>query len=438
MQLYSIDIICLQETRAPRADYYNDDGFQKILSGADKTGLNWAGVGFIIAPWCTSCVESFLQYSDRIAYLKIKVNRGCVGVFSVYAPHNLKPLDERFQFYCDLGSTLDRCSVSGQKYSCGALNARLGKRRPGEEDILGPYCFGREAMHRVEVPNRDLLMEFCMDYECIVANTFQQTGDGLKATYFEPGTAAMDPIAEPTHDIMGLVLAPASMSSSVLDVRSIREAMLMTDHFLVCCRLHVAYDSRKMPKRIRPDREALMMQPALRQKFVSTFKDKCAKNVKVTDSTSDEWDGIKCACKTAQSTLPARSSKPNKPWIRDGTMDLIRLRAAARLAKDEFEVKRLHILVRRSAKEDRSAWVDEALADGSWHAIKKFRKPKAAKQGRLRDQFGMLVSSDQRADTMSIYLESVQWKVRPAGLVDGPHLGEILPIREADFTEDEV
>ena len=74
MQQYGIDILCLKETRASRADYYNDEGFRIILSGVDETGQNWTGVGFIIAPRCTACVESFLQYSDRIAHLKMKVH----------------------------------------------------------------------------------------------------------------------------------------------------------------------------------------------------------------------------------------------------------------------------------------------------------------------------------------------------------------------------
>ena len=130
-------------------------------------------------------------------------------VFSVYVPHNLKPLNERFNFYCDLGLVLKRCSVNGEKLLFGDFNARLGRRGPGEDDILGPHGFGREAMHRVEVPNRDLLIEFCTDYEYTVANTFHQTADDCKVTYFEPGTAPIGPITEATHSVLDLILARA-------------------------------------------------------------------------------------------------------------------------------------------------------------------------------------------------------------------------------------
>ena len=51
---------------------------------------------------------------------------------------------------------------------------------------------------------------------------------------------------------------------------------------------------------------------------------------------------------------------------------------------------------------------------------------------------GDLVSSENRADTMALYLQDVQWRVRRVRLVDGPSLGAALPVREDPFTEEEV
>ena len=48
----------------------------------------------------------------------------------------------------------------------------MGQRRPNEEEVIGDYCFGREAVHKVEVPNRDLLFEFCLSHGLIIGNTF--------------------------------------------------------------------------------------------------------------------------------------------------------------------------------------------------------------------------------------------------------------------------
>ena len=188
---------------------------------------------------------------------------------------------------------------------------------------------------------------------------------------------------------------------------------------------------------MQKDMDALYT-PSVRKNFAKLFKEKCAEKLADSNMVSSQWNGIQDAFRAARSAVPERSVTPNRPWIRSPTMMLIKQRAAARLENDEAEVKRLHRLVRDSVKADRSAWIENSLASGSLSAIRKLRRPRTAQQGRLRDTSGNLVGSDERADTMSIYLESVQWQVRPAGLVDGPNLGDVLPIRHDEFTEQEV
>ena len=61
MDIYGIGILCLQETRAPKADYFDDKGFRIILSGSDaEENSSWAGVGFIVAPRYTHLICGFL------------------------------------------------------------------------------------------------------------------------------------------------------------------------------------------------------------------------------------------------------------------------------------------------------------------------------------------------------------------------------------------
>jgi hypothetical protein len=91
----------------------------------------------------------------------------------------------------DLGQVCDKTSVNGSKYLYGDFNARLGPRRPGEEEIIGEFSFGREAVHRVDVPNRHLLLEFCTDRGYCIANTFEERPPEQKVTFMEPGTHPM-------------------------------------------------------------------------------------------------------------------------------------------------------------------------------------------------------------------------------------------------------
>ena len=56
MRRNSIGIICMQETRVRDSPYYTEDGFLLIFSGSSTGQPEFAGVGFIIAPWVKNAV----------------------------------------------------------------------------------------------------------------------------------------------------------------------------------------------------------------------------------------------------------------------------------------------------------------------------------------------------------------------------------------------
>ena len=99
MRHYSIGIMCIQEVRRLKSDVFvTERGYQVILSGSSTLQREWAGVGFIVAPSVRKSVAGFCQYNSRMASLKVKTVRGVFAVLSVYAPHNLKDISDKFAF----------------------------------------------------------------------------------------------------------------------------------------------------------------------------------------------------------------------------------------------------------------------------------------------------------------------------------------------------
>ena len=96
-----------------------------------------------------------------------------------------KLTEEKLSFYENLANLYDKCSTNGPKVLLGDCNARVGKRRPGEDDVLGEHGWGREAIKKVEISNRDLLMQFCLERELVVANTLEAGAPETKATFVE-------------------------------------------------------------------------------------------------------------------------------------------------------------------------------------------------------------------------------------------------------------
>ena len=120
-----IAILCIQETRIKASPHYvSEDGFTVILSGSTDVEREFAGVGFIVAPWARSSVVSFLQWSNRLASLKIRVPGGVLGIVGGYAPHSGYPFDDRQKLFDELGIVYRRTSVNGLKMISGDMNAR--------------------------------------------------------------------------------------------------------------------------------------------------------------------------------------------------------------------------------------------------------------------------------------------------------------------------
>ena len=134
------------------------------------------------------------------------------------------------------------------------------------------------------------------------------------------------------------------------------------------------------------------------------------------------WHTMVAAFSAADEAVPPKQLVAKKPWIRTGTLTLLGQRQHA-LIQGNYELeKALHKAARKSAKDDRAAWLDTAVEDGTWGGIRKLKHKRRANQGRLRDEDGELVSSEARADTMAAFLEKVQWRVRVASAVDQPPL----------------
>ena len=153
MERNNILICGIQETRRGKSDYYYDNGHLVVLSGRNDSEKEWAGVGFVVASKLAKHVVGFCQISSRVLSLRLRMTGGIVAFICVYAPHNLKDMNEKLAFYEDLDGCYKSTSTNGPKIVLGDFNAKIGQRRAGEEDVLGEFCFGIEAVHRVDIPN---------------------------------------------------------------------------------------------------------------------------------------------------------------------------------------------------------------------------------------------------------------------------------------------
>ena len=456
MVLNSVDIVCIQESRKSKSDHFATcDGFAVFLSGRGDEEREFAGVGFVVAPSFRKFVIGCDPYSSRISSLKIRVTGGCGYIFSVYAPHNLHALDARSKFYEDLSASLKKTKSNGPRLLMGDFNARIGQRKPGEETILGEHCFGRETSAKVQIPNRDLLIEFCAEHGYMVGNTIQPGPDRDKATYHEIWAKPTDDISPTNFAMLDLLLLPERCADRLLRIRSDHSACIASHHFPITAIVETSIAHQPpQTRRYKPDWSALQSLQTRHTFSAEVAKlleettprdvseSNSAEGVAATDDAcvDREWERL-CSCLlvAADRSIPKAQECRNKPWISDETLRLSKEKRAARLQGNWPLELRLWKQIRGASRRDKANWLQKLANDGDWKSLRKLRGGQRAQQTRLKNRLGDTVFTDERAESFVAHLESVQWRVRPATLVPGREspINDLFPVRLGAFSRSE-
>ena len=296
-------------------------------------------------------------------------------------------------------------------------------------------------------------MEFCETHSLAIGNTFCNCAHGDRATYRHIGTSIAEPISEKTHLQLDLGIFPQEFINDVDCIKSDRMEPLASHHFVVVAQLNVALGDHHKPA----ERVLLYDRSALKDAAVSAAFTECfAATLAGTPLTAsadylihaesaqgaiaavldEKSDKITGAFKVAeQQVLPKMPVVRRKPWISDSTISLIEQRRLARQHFDSDGEKLLHKAIKKSARKDRRTWLLDLAGKGDWKSLRLLRKPRVAPQGRLKDSTGEFVSSEERSETFSKYLQDVQWAVRPTSTMDENSLGPELLVDLSSITE---
>ena len=213
------------------------------------------------------------------------------------------------------------------------MNARLGNRRAGEDDILGDFCVGKEAAHKTQVPNQDLLMELCWTHRLAIANTCQDDPIEKQVTFHEVGTAASARVSDGGFNMLDLLLVPLGSITSILELTSDLSAALASHHFPVLARIQCTTPASNQGARKDRIDFNLLKVPDLRKLAVGRF-DALQTNDHLDGDVNTQWQHL-CATALAscEEFIPTRKRTANKPWISDSSLELIADKREARTSR---------------------------------------------------------------------------------------------------------
>jgi hypothetical protein len=173
-----LDFCCLQETRwkGEGARMIGDCKFFWI--GCDE---GTSGVGILVAKSWIEHVIEVKRINQRMMVLRIRIGKSVLNLVSVYAPQVGRAMNEKEEFFIQLGAVLSAIKEDECLIVCGDMNGHVGKEVDGFDKVHGGHGFGSRNLEG------EMLLEFADAMDLAVANTWFMKEEGKLVTYESGG-----------------------------------------------------------------------------------------------------------------------------------------------------------------------------------------------------------------------------------------------------------
>ena len=111
---------------------------------------------------------SIIIYVCNASMLSMRHTLGFVSIVAVYAPTEVRWLDEKELFYAKLDSVIDQCSRQDTILVMGDFKAVTGTDRAGYEMYVGPHGSGTRNV------NSSLLLNFARSRRLRIGGSWYQ------------------------------------------------------------------------------------------------------------------------------------------------------------------------------------------------------------------------------------------------------------------------
>ncbi len=449
MRRLGIDVLCLQETHVNANSEEQHDEYTFIFAtsvttqngqtnnnaakgkGKGNKGKNQArapnqeyhGVGFALNKAVRTATLDFVQHSGRLATITLQTQGTPIHIITAYAPQAGRPKQEKEQFYSQLNQLCDEIPAAHVKLIYGDFNARLQHRLEEENEIIGGHLFGlgREALERQcddTNQNRQLFVQFCLERDMIISNTFFQKPNQAYSTYKNTTTEGFKaPWTPERFHMIDVCLVDKRWRNAVKNVEARPDVSVDSDHAVVTTRVKVRLAAKTKNPTQRPIR---YRNPTEQQKqdYNSCVRDKMHA---MDDSTSLEqkFNALIHSMKHAADTQLTQISRLQKQhYLTQATWQLIEERQACRDRGDTINEQIVNRKIKKEAKKDKRAHRIKEMEEGirlkeKWNGIKKERKIFTPNHTKQQDIRGNRIPLGQRAKATAEYLREIQWKLDP-------------------------
>ena len=376
----------------------------------------------------------FHPVSEQIICIHLKCHLSYIIVVAIYASTNpasgttqaAAPSDT---FYNQLQSVVSDVPPRDMLLVLGDFNARVGSDFQSWRSVIGPHGMGDCNGNG----NDETLLDFCLNNQLLVTNTWFKHASIHKTTWFRNGNCS-----RPGH-IIDYILVNRRFRSSILDTRVYRSVLHESDHELVVSTLHVKIKTKHRQSTV-PHRQTTNIHADIKSDFRTHLSDAFS-HILNDASIESSWSAFKSAINSACTVLPEVLSSHGPNWVTDELRNLyqksnvwLSYRDAAKrgyelrdterntsffckLTKEAAKKARNAWWTARAVEAERRAWVSEQL--GHWGSLIKelrllknhFTKPSPSTLTALDGSPSQLTQpSLQDGQSISPALSTVVWR----------------------------
>ncbi|CAG4932561.1 unnamed protein product [Colias eurytheme] len=180
----NISIAGLQETRLPDEGSIRERHYTFFWKGRNPSQPSCYGVGFAVRNDLLCATESPEGISERLMSVRLHSKCGPITILSVYAPTLSSQPETKDNFYSGLSEVLRKIPSTERVVILGDFNARVGS-----DHTIWSSCLGREGVGRMN-ENGQRLLEFCMQYQLCITNTYFKGKSMHKVSWKHPRSAS--------------------------------------------------------------------------------------------------------------------------------------------------------------------------------------------------------------------------------------------------------
>ena len=346
-----IDILGISEARYCGEGIEPLGNYNFIFSGGKQ---HENGVGFMIKSSMEKHVMGHWPVSERNILLKLRAKPFNISIIQTYAPTCSHSDEEIEAHYQEIEMMLKEVKSTDVLIILGDFNAKIGKE--SFENITGNFGLGKRN------ERGDRLIQFCIENNMIVSNTFFQQPKRLLYTWKSPGDVRRNQI--------DYILIRHRHRNSVKQCKTYPGADIGSDHNPLIAKVKIRL-KRSTPKivqkkehidwgKLKTAEMSYKYIVDVQNRYEVLLNESTQQSTNTLDSIDKKWKCLKESISYANTQAPKKEKLAKQKWMTPEILELMKERKAS---KNKDNYNSLNKKIQKECREAKERWIGQKCTE---------------------------------------------------------------------------